>query len=64
MTNPAHAALAVTAASTAASLYAWFNNNAVFFTVAAAIAAVLSGLAAFIFYCVSTYYKIKHGGRD
>jgi hypothetical protein len=60
MSNPAHVALGVSSAT----LDAWLKTHAVFFTAAAAVAAILSGLAAFIFYCVSTYYKIKHNGRD
>jgi hypothetical protein len=59
--NPqAHVAAGISAVAAATSITSWLNDNAVFFTVAAAIAAVLSGTAAFIFYCVSIYYKIKN----
>lgn len=58
--NPqAHVAAGVSAVAAGASITSFMNDNAVFFTVAAATAAVLSGVAAFVFYCVSIYYKIK-----
>lgn len=58
--NPqAHIAVGVSAAAASASITSWMTDNAVFFTVAAAVVAVLSGLAAFTFYLVSIYYKIK-----
>jgi hypothetical protein len=56
----AHIATGVSAVAAGASITSWFNDNAVFFTVAAAVTAVLSGLAAFVFYCVSIYFKIKN----
>jgi hypothetical protein len=58
--NPqAHVAAGISAVAAGASITSWLNDNAVFFTVAAATAAVLSGIAAFVFYVVSIYYKIK-----
>lgn len=58
--NPqAHVAAGVSAVAATASVTSFLTDNAVFFTVAAATAAVLSGFAAFAFYCVSIYYKIK-----
>ena len=58
--NPqAHVAAGVSAIAAGASITSWLTENAVFFTAAAAVAAVLSGLAAFTFYLVSIYYKIK-----
>lgn len=59
--NPqAHIAFGVSAVAAGASITSWLTENAVFFTAAAAVVAVLSGLAAFVFYCVSIYYKIKN----
>lgn len=60
MSSPAHGAAVVSAVAATASVGSWLSNHAALFTVAAAVAAVLSGLAAFAFYCVSIYYKIKH----
>lgn len=53
-------AAAISAASASASLASWSVEHAVYFTIAAAIAAVLSGFSAFFFYLVSTYFKIKY----
>lgn len=59
MSNPAHGAAVVSAVAATASVGSWLSSHAVYFTVGAALAAILSGLAAFGFYCVSIYYKIK-----
>lgn len=62
-TSQPHVALAVTGVATGASAVSWATDHAVWFTIAAGTAAVLSGIAAFVFYMVSTYYKIKKGGE-
>lgn len=56
----AHVATGVSAAAASASMASWLTDNAIFFTVAAAVIACLSGLAATFFYCTSIYYKIKY----
>lgn len=56
----AHIATGVSAAAASASVASWLTEHAIFFTVAAAVAAVLSGVAATFFYCTSIYYKIKY----
>lgn len=62
--SQSHVLLAVSAASASASVASWATEHLVWFTIAAAIAAVLSGLAAFFFYIVSIYYKIKYAQKD
>lgn len=61
MNVQAHIATGVSAVAAGASITSWLSDNAVYFTVGAAIFAALSGLAGFVFYVVSTYYKIKKG---
>lgn len=63
MSSPAHATAAISAVAATVSVGSWLAQNAVFFTIAAALAAVLSGCAAFAFYCVSIYYKIKYNQK-
>jgi hypothetical protein len=63
-TNQPHVALAVSTVMAGASAASWASNHAAWFTIAAAAVAILSGLAGFAFYCVSTYYKIKYAGRE
>jgi hypothetical protein len=63
-TNQPHVALAVSTVTASASVVSWASNHAAWFTIGAAVVAMLSGLAGFAFYCVSTYYKIKYAGRD
>lgn len=60
----AHVALAVSATTASASAVSWANDHAAWFTIGAGAFAMLSGLAAFIFYIVSTYYKIKSAGKQ
>jgi hypothetical protein len=64
MSTPAHAVAAISAVAATASLLSWFNDHAIMFTIGAAIAAMLSGGAAFAFYCVSIYFKIKYHRQD
>lgn len=63
MSSPAHGAAAISAVAATASVAGWMSEHAVLFTIAAAVAAVLSGCAAFAFYCVSIYYKIKYNQK-
>jgi len=63
-TNQPHIALVVSGVTASASAVNWATDHAVWFTIAAGSTAILSGVAAFIFYIVSTYYKIKTGGRS
>jgi hypothetical protein len=56
----ANTTAAISAVAAATSLASWLTEHAIFFTVAAAIAAILSGLAATFFYCTSIYFKIKY----
>jgi hypothetical protein len=60
VTPQAHIAAGVSAVAASASITSWLTENAVFFTVAAAVVSVLAGVAGFVFYLVSTYYKIKN----
>ena len=62
--NQPHVLLAVSAATASASAASWSVDHAIWFTIAAAGTAVLSGLAAFIFYIVSIYYKIKYAQKN
>lgn len=59
-----HVLLAVSATTAGASAASWAVDHAAWFTIAAGTAAVLSGIAAFVFYIVSTYYKIKNAAKD
>lgn len=59
-TTAPHTAAAVSAIAATVSVGSWMIEHAVFFTIGAAIVAVMSGLAACAFYCVSIYYKIKY----
>lgn len=63
-TNQPHVLLAVSAATASVSAASWAIDHAVWFTIFAAGAAILSGLAAFVFYMVSTYYKIKYAQKE
>lgn len=58
--HQANVTAAVSATAAAMSLASWLTEHAIFFTVAAAIAAIMSGMAATFFYCTSIYYKIKY----
>ena len=51
------------AAAASASLASWVADHAIYFTILAAIAAILSGFAAFVFYIVSVYFKIRFEGE-
>ena len=59
-----HVLLAVTAAAATASAASWALEHAVWFTITAAISAVMSGIAAFMYYIVSIYYKVKYAQKD
>lgn len=59
-----HVALAISTTTAGASALSWATNNSAWFTVGAALFAMLSGCAGFFFYMVSTYYKIKSGGKQ
>lgn len=63
-TNQPHFALIVSGVTASASAVSWANDHAVWFTIGAGAIAMLSGLAAFVFYLVSTYYKLKSGGKS
>lgn len=61
--NQPHVMLAVSTVTAGASAASWASDNAAWFTVGAGVVAMLSGLAAFVFYVVSTYFKIKNQGK-
>lgn len=63
-TSQPHITLVVTSVAASASIASWATDHAVWFTIGAGAVAILSGLAAFTFYIVSTYYKIKSGGKQ
>lgn len=62
-TNQPHVALLVSGVTASASAVNWATDHAVWFTIGAGAVAMLSGLAAFVFYVVSICYKIKNGGK-
>lgn len=59
-----HVALVVSGVTAGASAVNWATDHAVWFTIGAGTVAMLSGLAAFVFYVVSICYKIKSGGKS
>ncbi len=63
MTSHPHVILAVTTVTASASAVSWATDHAVWFTIGAGVAAILSGAGGFAFYCVATYYKIKNKGK-
>lgn len=59
----ANVTASVSAAAASVAVGSWLTDHAIYFTVGAAVAAILSGAAATFFYCTSIYFKIKYEHR-